>query len=258
MTSKSFDVCLIQEFSGTATDMSIVEWIGNWVGLHSLHYEQDQAFPTITTVVVLLLYTGSSVRSRNWMWSKLNGALVTTYTTDTFNAYNQFMTQQLHSDEMVDKFLTELHWFSLAGWGTRGPYELGDTVWVKPPNSRCTTSFRRGWITGIISEQAMLVNGTPHHVRDVRPTLNTNPLASSGSGESSNNELWIWPMPREPDGPTANPDADADSSDATSESSDEEVQTIPLRRSARNKRPCPPCHMCDLETRGGVWTWKWD
>ena len=56
-------------------------------------------------------------------------------------------------------------------------------------------------------------------------------------------------MPREPDGPTANPDADADSSDATSESSDEEVQTIPLRRSARNKRPHPPCHMCDLETR---------
>ena len=36
-----------------------------------------------------------------------------------------------------------------------------------------------------------------------------------------------------PDDPTANPDADADSSDATSESSDEEVQTIPLPRSAR-------------------------
>ena len=25
--------------------------------------------------------------------------------------------------------------------GTRGPYELGDTVWVKPTNSRCTTCF---------------------------------------------------------------------------------------------------------------------
>ena len=96
----------------------------------------------------------------------------------------------------------------------------------------------------------MLVDGTPHHVRDVRPTLNTNPLASSGSGESSNDELWIRPMPREPDGPTANPDADADSSDATSESSDEEVQTIPRRRSAQNKQPRQPCHMCDLETRG--------
>ena len=40
--------------------------------------------------------------------------------------------------------------------GTRGPYELGDTVWVKPPNSRCTTRFRRGQITGIVSEQAVL------------------------------------------------------------------------------------------------------
>ena len=91
-------------------------------------------------------------------------------------------------------------------------------------------------------------------MRDIRPALNTNPLASSSSGESSNDELWIRPIPRVPDDPTANADADTDSSDGTSESSDEEVQTIPLRRSARNKRPRPPCHMCDLETRGGVWT----
>ena len=103
--------------------------------------------------------------------------------------------------------------------GTRGPYELGDTVWVKPPN--------RGQITGIVSEQAVLVDGTPRHVKDIRPALNTNPLVSSGSGKSSNDELWIRPMPRVPDDPAANPDADADSSDGTSESSDEEVQTIP-------------------------------
>ena len=134
--------------------------------------------------------------------------------------------------------------------GTRGPYELGDTVWVKPPNSQCTTSFRRGQITGIVSEQAVLVDGTPRHGKDIWPALNMNPLASSGSGESSNDELWIRPMPRVPDDPTANPDANADSSDGTLKSSDEEVQTIPLHRSARNKRPHPPCHMCDLETRG--------
>ena len=119
--------------------------------------------------------------------------------------------------------------------GTRGPYELGDTIWVKSSNSRCTTHFRRGQITSIVSEQAVLVDGTPRHMRDIRPALNTNPLASSGSGESSNDELWIRPMPRMPDDPTANPDADADSSDGTSESPDEEVQTIPIRRSPRNK-----------------------
>ena len=126
---------------------------------------------------------------------------------------------------------------------TRGLYELGDTVWVKLPNSRCTTSFQRGQITGIVSEQAVLVNGTPRHVRDIWPALNMNLLASSGSGESSNDELWVRPMPRVPDDPIVNPDADADSSDGTSESSDEEVQTIPLRRNARNKRPRPPCHV---------------
>ena len=161
-----------------------------------------------------------------------------------------------------------IHWYwvrikgidvPLPDWQeTRGPYELGDTVWVKPPNSRCTTSFRRGQITGIVSEQAVLVDGTPCHVRDIQPAINRNLLASSGSGESSNDELLIQPMPRVPDDPTANSDADADSSDGTSESSDEEVQTIPLRRSVCNKRPCLLCHMCDLETRGGVWTWKWD
>ena len=108
---------------------------------------------------------------------------------------------------------------------------------MKPPNSRRTTRFRRGQITGIVSEQAVLVDDTPRHVRDIRPALNTNPLASSGSGESSNDELWIRPIPRVPDDPTANTDADADSSDGISEISDEEVQTIPLRRSARKKRP---------------------
>ena len=99
----------------------------------------------------------------------------------------------------------------------------------------------------------MLVDDTPRHVRDVRPALNTNPLESSSSGESSNDELWIRPTPHEPDSPTLNPDADADSSDVTSESSDEGLQTIPLRRNARNKQPHPASHMCDLET-GGVWT----
>ena len=121
---------------------------------------------------------------------------------------------------------------------------------MKPPNSWYTTSFRRGQITSIVSDQAVLVDGTPRHVRDIRPALNTNPLASSGSGESSNDELCIQPMPRVPDDPTANPDVDADSFNGTSESSDEEIQTIPLHSSARNKRPRPHCHMCDLETRG--------
>ena len=65
---------------------------------------------------------------------------------------------------------------------TRGPYELGDTVWVKPPNSRCTTHFRRGQITGIISEQAVLVNGTPRHVRDWQVVAVVNhPTTNCGS-----------------------------------------------------------------------------
>ena len=42
----------------------------------------------------------------------------------------------------------------------------------------------------------MLVDGTPRHVKNVQCSLNTNPLASSGSGESSNDIIYIY-MERE-------------------------------------------------------------
>jgi len=47
-------------------------------------------------------------------------------------------------------------------------FRVGDSVWVRPENNRCTTRYERGRVTKIVSEQAVEVNGFPRHVRDVR------------------------------------------------------------------------------------------
>ncbi|KFD58278.1 hypothetical protein M513_01041 [Trichuris suis] len=48
------------------------------------------------------------------------------------------------------------------------PYAVGDKVWVKPPAVRCDTRFQSGTVTGTLSRQAVIVNETPRHVRDLR------------------------------------------------------------------------------------------
>uniref|UniRef100_A0A5S6QCQ1 Integrase catalytic domain-containing protein n=1 Tax=Trichuris muris TaxID=70415 RepID=A0A5S6QCQ1_TRIMR len=47
-------------------------------------------------------------------------------------------------------------------------YAVGDEVWVKPPGGRCDTTYHQGLVTGVISRQAVEVDGTPRHVRDLR------------------------------------------------------------------------------------------
>ena len=47
-------------------------------------------------------------------------------------------------------------------------YSVGDRVYVKPPNARCTTPWGPGTVTGITSSTAVLVDGMTRHVRDLR------------------------------------------------------------------------------------------
>ena len=55
------------------------------------------------------------------------------------------------------------------GAAPSNPYQVGDRVWVKPPGYRCHAQFGTGVVTGVISEQAVEVNGIPRHLRDLRP-----------------------------------------------------------------------------------------
>jgi len=53
--------------------------------------------------------------------------------------------------------------------GTSGSIQVGDEVWVKPPNVRCTTQWGRGTVTATQSRNNVSVDGVPRHVLDVRP-----------------------------------------------------------------------------------------
>ena len=167
-----FDLKLIPEFNGSTP---VLDWVEK-VELHCLLSgvkSIEHVIPLRLSGGAFAVYQQLSVEEKQ-SYEKIKAALYKAFAIDPATAWEQFEARALHPGETVDVYLAEL---------------------TKPPNSRCTSSFRRGQITGIVSELAVLVDGTPRHVRDIRPALNKNPLASSGSGESSNDELWIRPMP---------------------------------------------------------------
>ena len=128
----------------------------------------------------------------------------------------------------------------------RSPYRIGDPIWVKPPDSQCTSKFKKGQVTNVISEQSISVNGTLRHVKDHHPALETTPSASDSEQESSESELLIELATPATGGSLENPPTDHFES-----SLEEEVQPIPLQRSTQSKRPCLHCYLCDHETKRG-------
>lgn len=48
-----------------------------------------------------------------------------------------------------------------------GYCQVRDHVWVKVPQSWCTTNFGNGQVTKIVSTQSCAVDGMPHHVKDL-------------------------------------------------------------------------------------------
>ncbi|GAB1600005.1 hypothetical protein Ahia01_000278000, partial [Argonauta hians] len=49
-----------------------------------------------------------------------------------------------------------------------GLAQLGEEVWVKPPDCRCTTQWGRGTVTGVNSRNNVSVDGVPRHILDIR------------------------------------------------------------------------------------------
>ena len=47
-------------------------------------------------------------------------------------------------------------------------WSVGDSVFVKPPNCRCTSLWPEGTITAVQSPQKVEVNGVPRHIADIR------------------------------------------------------------------------------------------
>ena len=64
--------------------------------------------------------------------------------------------------------------------------KIGEEVWVKPPNARCTTQWRKGIVTGINSRNNISVDGMPRHILDIRRVIL--PSESSDGSEEEEEE----------------------------------------------------------------------
>ena len=52
--------------------------------------------------------------------------------------------------------------------GEEATIKVGEEVWVKPPNVKCTTLWGRGVVTGMQSKNNVIVDGVPRHILDLR------------------------------------------------------------------------------------------
>ncbi|XP_066985023.1 uncharacterized protein [Macrobrachium rosenbergii] len=119
-----------------------------------------------------------------------------------------------------------------------GPYKAGDEVWVKPSNMRCNMQFERGKVTGILSEQAVEVNGVPRHVRDLRSCSSQGLILSEETTNAEDEELLIQLPVHEDEG------EEEDSGTVV------ECNVIP-RRSTR-VRKARVCNICECNSGGSV------
>ena len=59
---------------------------------------------------------------------------------------------------------------------------VGEEVWVKPPNVKCTTQWKKGVVTEVNSPNNFSVNGMPRHVLDLRRVVREE-AEEAGGGE---------------------------------------------------------------------------
>ena len=99
---------------------------------------------------------------------------------------------------------------------------------------------------GIISPQSLLVDGIPHHVKDLRSRFSfTAPEKDSNSTSESDNASESRAESLLVDGESA------ESSGPPQEEAKAESPSPPLQRNGRQKQPPPSCHLCDQEIRKG-------
>ena len=109
MEDKIFDVRLIPEFSGAATDMPIVEWVENIELVCELCAVKnvERVLPLRLRGGALAIYRQLSAEQKADA-EQIKQALITAYAADAFNAYDQFVTRQLSPGETVDESFAEL------------------------------------------------------------------------------------------------------------------------------------------------------
>ena len=116
----------------------------------------------------------------------------------------------------------------------------GDPVLMKPPGSWCTTRFKCGRVTGMVSQQSVLVDGIPHHIHDLHPALEIGHSVTDESDESSGDELLMDATSGPPKNVTA----------SLSDDSEVETGTRPTLKACRPKG-YPLSALCVIKRSGG-------
>ena len=65
---------------------------------------------------------------------------------------------------------------------------IGQEVWVKPPNARCTTKWHKGRVTKICSANNIEVNNMPRHILVIRPVGAVDETTMSEGSEEDDEE----------------------------------------------------------------------
>lgn len=108
-----------------------------------------------------------------------------------------------------------------------GEYCVGDLVYVKPVPTRCTSVWKCGEVTAVISDTTIEVDGVNRHVADLRPCDGSNVSSESQEGEADV-EISLGRLWEETDD-GYDPDGGEDGGDDSSENGGEEQ----VRRSSR-------------------------
>ena len=111
-------------------------------------------------------------------------------------------------------------------------YHHGNPVWVKPPRYQYISKFQEGTVIEVISPQTVIVDGAPHHVKDMRPR--TNAIWSGGTDAETSDDTGYITMP------------------GRQAAQNRETSEPPLRQSTRQKLPMEPCLCCDQGSGGSV------
>ena len=110
-------------------------------------------------------------------------------------------------------------------------YKVGDSVWGKIPHRRCKTQFGKGTITGVYSPHSVLVDGTPRHVKDVRPVRGAD--ATYCSSASSEDKAPMLYLPRKDPAASESDHSDRGQRGLGDTSEDEAADSKDLLRAVR-------------------------
>ena len=78
--------------------------------------------------------------------------------------------------------------------------KVGDEVWVKPGNARCTTKWREGIVTGVNSDNNVDIDGMARHILDIRRRNNGEEDETEEEQNGSNSDEDIEQENIQPDG----------------------------------------------------------